>query len=172
MRIHPFHSRFMSADSAFRFRDAVAGDEAAIRSIVHSVLEEYGLKADPQRTDADLRDVQANYSERGGAFLVVISETDQIVGCGGLYPLERGDCEIRKMYLLPPARGRGVGGALVDHLLELARTKGFKRVIVETASVLREAIALYQKRGFLPFDHPHLASRCDRAYALPLDALK
>lgn len=152
----------------FEFRAAVSGDEPSIRRVVFSVLAEYGLRSNPEVTDADLWDIDAAYAKRGGVFLVVVSRSDGVVGCGGLYPLTADECEIRKMYLLPLARGRGIGSALLNRLLAIAGERAFRRVIVETASVLQEAIALYRRKGFVPFEYEHLADRCDQAFVLQL----
>jgi putative acetyltransferase len=148
-------------------RDAERGDEAGIRTLVFQVLGEYGLKVDPGRTDADLVDVVGSYSERGGVFRV-FTRAGAVVGCGGLYPLDGGEAEIRKMYLAPEVRGQGLGRALLQDLIDAGRTRGFRRVVLETATVLREALALYQRFGFQPVVRDHLASRCDRAMALDL----
>ena len=158
----------MSALPQFRFREATASDAAAIRSVVFSVLAEYGLSPDADGIDADLNDVASSYGERGGSFRVVTSLDGRVVGCGGLYPLTESDAEIRKMYLLREARGLGLGRALLDELIALATERRFKRVVVETAAVLKEAISLYRRRGFVPFAHDHLAKRCDQAYVLNL----
>ena len=152
-----------------RFRDALPGDEPAIRAVVWSVLAEYGLTPDPGGTDSDLDDVERSYAKRGGTFRVLVSETGEVVGCGGLYPLDATEAEIRKMYFRPDARGRGHGRALLRDLLDHARRSAFRRVVLETASVLREAIALYRKFGFVPITREHLARRCDQAFALDLE---
>jgi putative acetyltransferase len=154
--------------SDFHFRDAAASDGVAIRAVVSTVLEEYGLLLDPGSTDADLQDVIASYSARGGCFRVLVSRRHEIVGCGGLYPLAGDEAEIRKMYLLEEARGRGLGRQLLLDLVEIARGRGFARVIVETASVLEDAIALYRRNGFVPLERAHLPRRCDQAYVLNL----
>jgi putative acetyltransferase len=150
-------------------RDATKQDEIAIRAIVESVLREYGLQADPNQADADLADLRASYIERGGVFRVLLDERGTIVGCGGLYPLEGGEAEIRKMYFLPNARGRGYGRRLLAELIEAARARGCRRVVLETASVLKEAIALYHSFGFAPYQREHLACRCDQAMVLDID---
>jgi putative acetyltransferase len=72
------------------------------------------------------------------------------------------------MYLLPGARGRGLGRRLLRELVEGARDRRVKRVVLETASVLREAIVLYRASGFVPVRREHLARRCDQAYVLDL----
>ena len=154
--------------SDFRFRDAVASDGPAIRAVVFAVLAEYGLAADPATTDSDLQDVAASYTTRGGIFRVLLSPADEIVGCGGLYPIDREEAEIRKMYFLKVARGHGLGRWLLQDLVEAARVLGYKRVRLETASVLKEAIALYRSFGFVAMAGRHLSNRCDQAYVLDL----
>ncbi len=74
------------------------------------------------------------------------------------------------MYLLPAARGRGLGKWLLARSLRTARSKGAKRVTLETASALTEAIALYRAFGFRRLPGEHLAARCDQAWVLDLDA--
>lgn len=157
--------------SEYSIRDAVAGDELALQRIVFSVLGEYGLTPDPEGTDADLKDIQAHFVARGGHFLVVTDAQGQIVGCGALLPLDAQTAEIRKMYLLPEARGHGQGGAVLRRLIERARQMGVQRLTLETAAPLKQAIALYKRFGFERRPVPaHLASRCDQAYALDLEA--
>jgi putative acetyltransferase len=153
---------------SFQLRDASPQDGNAIRNVVSLVLGEYGLRSDLADTDADLLDIQASYTKRGGVFRVLTSEEGVIVGCGGLYPLANSEAEIRKMYVLPSARGKGYGRQLLNDLLAEAKQRGHRRVVLETASVLKEAIALYRSAGFKPYDREHLARRCDQAMALDL----
>lgn len=154
--------------SAFQFREAVAEDSSAIRAVVFDVLSEYDLAPDRDGADADLEDVVASYGQRGGSFRVLVSPAGAIVGCGGLYPIDRGEAEIRKMYFLPEARGRGLGRQLLQDLVDCARERGFERIVLETASVLDEAISLYRKNGFVPLARERLTCRCDQAYVLSL----
>jgi putative acetyltransferase len=159
------------AELRFQFRDADAGDEAAIRALVNAVREEYGVAAGPDSSaDADLAAVTASYAARGGLFRVLVSADGRIVGVGGLYPLSDDEAEIRKMYLAPEARGRGKGRQLLDDLIEGARRRAFKRVVLETASVLTEAISLFRSFGFAPIARSHLTDRCDLALALQLSS--
>jgi putative acetyltransferase len=147
-------------------REARNSDQEAIRELVYSVLAEYGLAPDPGGTDADLADLEGNYWKSGGVFHVVLSPEGSIVGCGGLFRLSSVAAELRKMYLLPAARGRGIGAGLLRRLLADARRLGYQRVVLETASVLTEAIELYRRAGFSPVSRDHLSSRCDQAWEL------
>ena len=152
-----------------RFRSAVNADSADIRRVVFTVLEEYGLETEPCGLDADLNDVEATYIGPGGMFEVVERDDGEIVGTVGLFPKVAGVCELRKMYLLPEARGKGLGKTMMTRVFEHARTRGFRRIELETAGVLVEAKALYQRYGFCPIESDHLSSRCDQAFALDLD---
>ena len=152
----------------FTIRNARSEDAARVREIVFSVLSEYGLEPDPGGTDADLDDLEANYAKRSGAFRIAESPQGSVIGCAGLYRLTAEEAELRKMYLLPVARGRGLGKRLLTDLLEEARRLGYRRVVLETASVLTEAIGLYQGAGFRPASRGHLSARCDQGWALRL----
>ncbi len=133
-----------------------SADQSAVREIVSSVLRSYGLRMDAE-TDADLEDVARSY--QGGSFYVLEHE-GRVVGCGGLYPDQRGQGEIRKMYFLPEARGKGHGRAMLVRLLDDARARGFKLVHLQTNKVLSEALALYRRMGFV--ERPGtLCGRCD-----------
>jgi putative acetyltransferase len=149
-------------------RDACNADEAAIREVLYSVLAEYGLAPDPEGTDADLADLEGSYWRSGGVFHVVVWSDGSIVGCAGLFRLSEVEAELRKMYLLPAARGRGIGGRLLLRLIADARRLGYQRLVLETASVLTEAIQLYRSAGFSPVSRDHLSPRCDQAWELSL----
>jgi len=150
------------------FRAARPGDEAAVQQVVFTVLREYGLVPEPDGVDVDLADLQGFYLRRGGAFLVVEDAAGAVAGCGGLLPVNDGDVELRKMYLAKALRGRGLGRALLEVLIDEARAMGCRRVVLDTASVLTEAIALYRARGFQPLERGPHVKRCDQAFFLDL----
>ena len=151
-----------------RLRLANNKDCDKIARLVYSILQEYGLKPDPACTDADLADIEQSYFERGGTFYVLEERDGSIVGAYGLYPIESQTCELRKMYLHRSYRGKGLGKFLMESALSEARQLGFKKMTLETASVLKEAIALYKSYGFAEYRPDHLSSRCDQAYKLEL----
>lgn len=148
-------------------RDGVAADAAALRELIFPVLESYGLRPDPQGTDADLDDVEAHYGAAGGRFWV-LERSGVIVGSCGLYPLGDGVVELRKMYLHPSLRGRGLGRRLLAHALEIAAADGFHTMRLETATALVEAIALYRRNGFTRLAGPPDVPRCDQAWSRTL----
>ncbi len=158
----------MSETSGPRLRPATNADCGRVRDLVFTVLGEYHLQPDPGCTDADLDDIEQSYFARGGVFHVLEEPDGAIIGSYGLYPTASGVCELRKMYLCRDYRGRGLGRRLLEHALAQARQAGFRRITLETASVLKEAVRLYESHGFKPFQADHLSRRCDQAYALDL----
>ena len=154
--------------TAFEIRDATGADRAAIKHVVFSVLAEHGLVPDPAATDADLEDITGNYLETGGTFRVVQARDGTVVGCGALFPLPGNEMELRKMYLLPCARGHGVGRTLLSELIAFARARGTQVISLETAAVLEAAIKLYRSFGFVAAERRDLSPRADQAWALQL----
>ncbi len=151
-----------------RLRIAHNTDCKQITDLVYGVLKEYGLKPDPACTDADIKDIESSYFGRGGKFFVLETEDGSIIGAYGLYPVDEQTCELRKMYLKKAHRGKGLGKFLLEDALSKARQLGFEKMILETASVLKEAIALYKSYGFVEYHPQHMSSRCDHAYLLEL----
>lgn len=161
-------ARIEAGFRGYSIRRASPADAAAIRHVIGGVLAEYGLALDPSGMDSDLADIDANYRRRGGLFEVAVGSDGHLAGCCGVFVLDDKTCELRKMYLLKDARGHGIGGRLLQRALAFARHRGYRRVELETASVLKEAIALYAGAGFVPIKREHLAARCDQAFALDL----
>ena len=79
---------------------------------------------------------------------VVARLGDAPVGCGAVV-LEADDAEIKRMYVAPAARGRGVGRRLLDHLESLAMASGCRTSRLETGIAQPEALALYRRAGYM-----------------------
>jgi putative acetyltransferase len=81
----------------------------------------------------------------------VAEKNGRILGGGGIFPTEglpEDTCELVKMYLLPEARGIGLGHALIEKCLEAASEFGFKQVYLETLDELHLALKIYARFGF------------------------
>ena len=155
-------------DDFFRIRPAKAADAEGARFVVFPILESYALEPEAEGADADLYDLDGAYLKAGGAFWVVEDDRGEIVGTCGLKPMANGSVELRKMYLMPHARGQGLGKKLLRTAIAKAKALGFKRLELETATQLREAIALYESFGFVRREGCVETSRCDQAYQLDL----
>jgi GNAT superfamily N-acetyltransferase len=82
-----------------------------------------------------------------GAFLVA-RDGGVPVGCGAVRLLGDGDAELKRMYVVPSARGRGVGRAVLVALELEARRLGARRLVLETGVRQHAALALYRGSGF------------------------
>lgn len=150
------------------FRSASNNDCERVTSLVFDVLAEFGLAGDPDTTDADLKDIEASYQQRGGLFEVIEDDNANLLGSFGLYPVNKTTCELRKMYFVPSARGFGLGKYVLERAIAKAGELGFTQIVLETSSKLVAANRLYAKFGFKPGDSDHLASRADQFYKLDL----
>lgn len=151
-----------------KFRRATNKDTDLVKNIIFKILHEYGLKTDTEKTDSDISDIDANYNNRKGIFEIFEDDLGNALATVGLFNIDNETCELRKMYLVKSQRGRGYGKLLLSHALENAKELGYKKVVLETASVLKEAIGLYKSFGFKPYSTTHLSQRCDQAYCLDL----
>lgn len=156
--------------SAFLIRAFRPEDADAVREIVFGVLDEFGLAPDHAGTDVDLSDIERHYRARGGEFWVVEDGRGRLVGTCGLwiFPDDATRAELRKMYLVPDWRGRGLGGQLLELALAHARARPCQVVELETNRAMTAAIGLYQSRGFREVEGPPESSRCDRRFELEL----
>jgi len=98
-------------------------------------------------------------SEGRGAFFVAYRAGDP-VGCGAVRLIESAVAEIKRMYVAPTVRGSGVGRRILAELEAAARTLGVKRLVLETGPRQPEAVALYQRAGFvkIPLFGEYIAS--------------
>lgn len=83
----------------------------------------------------------------GGTF--VVGRVDEVVAaCGGVRTIGAGIGEIKRMWVDPDRRGRGLGSQLLEHLESLSAELGHRIVRLDTNDTLTEALALYRRRGY------------------------
>jgi len=130
----------------------------AAKRVVYRVA--YDIFNDPRSLEAsiayyesrnelkDMDDIQKNYFENGGIFLVM-AENDQIICTGAIRKLEDGICELKRLWLLMEYHGKGFGYRMLQELLSFAREMGYKKIRLETAPVhQKRALELYEREGF------------------------
>jgi putative acetyltransferase len=83
-----------------------------------------------------------------GVFLVLRDDDGRAVGCGGIARYDETRGELKRMYVLPEARGRGLGRRLLVELEEQARALGYASVVLETGDLQPEALGLYRSSGY------------------------
>jgi putative acetyltransferase len=86
-----------------------------------------------------------------GAFLLA-TRAGTPVGCGAVRRIAQGTGEIKRMYVVPAERGRGLGRALLTALEDEARSLGLSRLFLETGARQHAAVAMYERAGFSRVD--------------------
>ena len=101
-----------------------------------------------QNFDKELANLPGDYAPPDGRLLLAEYES-QLAGCVALHRLEAGICEMKRLYLRPQFRGKGLGRLLADHIITEARQIGYQRMRLDTVGpVMKDAVAMYRKIGF------------------------
>jgi len=123
------------------FEDPVA------QELIERVQQEYVLRyGGPDETPVD----PAEFTPPYGLFLVAHGESGSVLGCGGWRAHGDGAAEIKRMYVVPEARGRGVARALLAELERTAAAAGRPQIELFTGSRQPEAVELYVSSGYMP----------------------
>lgn len=129
---------------------AVAYDHPNVRTLLAALhAEQLGLYATADHPDDLPADV---FAPPHGRFLLARTATGDPAGCGGWHGHDHtgATAEIKRMYVTPDHRGRGIARAMLTALEHDARTRGARRLILETGVRNASAIALYTAGGFAP----------------------
>lgn len=131
-------------------------DFASFGALVREYVATLPFVLDFQDLDAELASVEREYGPPAGAGL--LAEVDgEAVGCVGIRPLQPpAVAELKRMYLRPQARGRGLGRALAEAALSTAAALGYEIVRLDTIAEMVEAAAVYRSLGFVeigPYRH-------------------
>jgi len=133
-------------------RSIAPGVNAALARAVRNTLAEFGAaKPGTAYYDKATDHLYELFSQTSRSAYFVAELNGEVLGGGGIFPtqgLPTDTVELVKLYLLPAARGRGVGKALIQQCLEAARANGYAHLYLETTEELTQAIPLYEKLGF------------------------
>lgn len=137
--------------SEFLIRTIQPEDNPALAIVVRNTLAEFGANKPGTVYFDPTTDALYELFQTPGSTYYVALKDDQVVGGAGIYPskgLPAGTCELVKMYLLPSARGKGLGKLLIEKSLAFARQSGYQNVYLETMPELKKAVTIYEKFNF------------------------
>jgi ribosomal protein S18 acetylase RimI-like enzyme len=127
--------------------------DASQLAAVQQLFRDYGDTIDVdlefQGFSDELADLPGEYAAPLGALLLAEVAGDY-VGCVALRRLEEGVCEMKRLYVAPAGRGRGLGRQLAEEIIVRAVALGYKKMRLDTLATMTEARQLYSSLGFRP----------------------
>jgi putative acetyltransferase len=126
---------------------------AQARELFLEYEKSLGFSLSFQNFDQELADLPGEYAPPDGRLLLAECE-GQLAGCAALHKLacKAGSevCEMKRLYLRPQFRGKGLGRALADRIIGEARLIGYGRMRLDTVEpVMKDAVAMYRRIGFV-----------------------
>ena len=144
-------------ESEITIRPIEQKDNAALANIIRSTLKEFGANhPGTVYYDESTDRLSTLFNVKGSAYFVA-EQNGLILGGAGIYPttgLPDDTCELVKMYLLPQARGKGLGITLLNKCMDFACTNGYQNIYLESMPELATAVKLYEKMGFRRLTSP------------------
>jgi len=111
----------------------------------------HGIDLCFQGFDAELATLPGKYAPPQGR-LYLASWQDELAGCVGMRPMEADVCEMKRLYVRPQFRGKGIGKHLVETIIQAGRDIGYRAMRLDTLPFMDSAIALYRRYGFRPIE--------------------
>src|SRR5215471_2302916 len=125
-----------------------AHDIAQARELFLEYAQSLGFSLCFQNFDKELGDLPGDYAPPEGRLLLAEYE-GQLAACVALHKLDADICEMKRLYLRPQFRGKGLGRILADRILAEARQIGYRRMRLDTVEpVMKDAVAMYRRIGF------------------------
>ena len=121
------------------------------RRLINAYASSLGLDLSFQNFEYELDNLETEYASPAGAFFLAMDD-GRFVGCAGLRRFSQGTGEIKRLYLVPQARGRGIGRMLAQAVIGAGRDLGYTRLLLDTLPSMQEAQALYRSLGFVTAD--------------------
>lgn len=126
-------------------------DNPLIADVIRKTLKEFGANhPGTVYYDASTDHLYESFAASRSVYFIA-EWNGTVLGGGGIYPtdgLPEDTCELVKMYLLPEARGIGLGRSLIQRCIDFAYEAGYRHIYLETMPELKQALKTYEKFGF------------------------
>ena len=128
---------------------ATANDWGAARALIEEYATSLNLDLSFQNLAHELEHLTEHYGPPQGAFLLA-EDNGSFLGCVGLRHFSDAAAEIKRLYTVPAARGRGVGRLLAEGIAAIGKELGYARLLLDTLPSMNAAHRLYTSLGFRP----------------------
>ncbi len=127
---------------------ASPGQVEQARTLFQEYASSLGFHLCFQSFDKELAGLPGDYAPPEGRLLLAEHE-GKIAGCVALHKLSDGVCEMKRLYVRPEFRGKALGRALAERVIQEARAMGYTEMLLDTiVGKMDSAIALYRALGF------------------------
>ena len=121
---------------------------AQARELFLEYAQSLGMNLCFQNFEQELADLPGSYAPPDGRLLLA-EHAVQLAGCVALHKWEDGICEMKRLYLRPAFRGKGLGRLLAEAIIAEARTIGYQRMRLDTIEpIMKDAVQMYRRLGF------------------------
>jgi GNAT superfamily N-acetyltransferase len=121
---------------------------AQARELFLEYAQSLGFSLCFQNFDKELAELPGDYAPPEGRLLLAECE-GQLAACVALHKLDSAICEMKRLYLRPQFRGKGLGHIVAERIIAEARQIGYRTMRLDTVEpVMKDAVALYRKFGF------------------------
>jgi len=140
---------------------------AAVRELLLEYSQSLGFRLCFQSFDDEIAGLPGDYVPPEGRLLLATSD-GQSAGCVALHKSAPNISEMKRLYVRPRFRGKGLGKALAEHIINEAREIGYKKLRRDTVEpVMRTAVAMYRQLGFQEIE-PYRANPIEGALYMEL----
>ena len=121
---------------------------AQARELFLEYQKSLGIELCFQNFEQEVANLPGHYTPPDGRLLLAYFD-GQLAGCVALHRWEPGICEMKRLYLRPAFRGRGLGRAIAEGIISEARDIGYQRMRLDTIGpIMKDAVEMYRKLGF------------------------
>lgn len=127
---------------------ATAAQVSHARELFQEYANSLGVNLCFQNFEQELASLPGPYTPPDGRLLLAEYE-GQLAGCVALHKWEPGVCEMKRLYLRPQFRGKGLGRVIAEKIIAEARDLGYQRMRLDTIEpIMKDAVEMYRKLGF------------------------
>lgn len=118
--------------------------------------------------ERELENLQKVYAPPKGIMLIVYDD-NMPIGCVAIKAFDDNACDMKRLYVRPDYRGRGIATKLIQNVLKVAKEYGYKKIFLETLpEVMKEAVSLYNRLGFIALSNTEGILRMEKELDLGL----